>query len=207
MQKTINEVLQLINSLKSNTYETPVKLQWINEVDGAIWTELMQYKKTEVIPLQEGVSVYALPEGATFTRIERAYLNGDDIPKISNSQYKTTGILRGVGDTAIVYPVPKDGELAIVYLEEFIPHKAEDVITDKVLAESPFDKIYIAYISAMIDFTRREYGAYNNDLNLFNAAFIEYAEWLVKNGAIERREWNCVSLLQNLQKISKSNQT
>jgi hypothetical protein len=209
MQKTINAILQLIDSLKTNTYDTGVKLQWINEIDGNIWTELFQYKATATITLEDGKTNYALPAGVNFNRITQAFIDGDEIPKVSKSQYKTTGISRGTGATIDLYPVPTGaGELAIVYLEEYVPHLASAVMTDTVLAEDPFDKIYILYLSAMIDFNRREFNAYNNNLILFNSAFTEYAEWLVKNNAIERRDWSCNSLLQDLsKKLSKNSKT
>lgn len=205
MNKTVNEILQIVDNLKPNTYDLPVKLQWINEVDGAIWTELFQYKKIAVIEILEGVSTYPLPAGANFNRITNAYLDDIEIPKLSNAQYKTTGISRGNNDNINIYPVPtKNGELVISFAEEYIPHSISNIATSKVLAESPYDKIYIYYLTAMIDFTRREYASYNNTLGLFNTAFVEYAEWLAKNGAIERRDWNCVSLLQGLTRKSKN---
>lgn len=208
MSKTINEILKIVDNLKPNPYDIPVKLQWINEVDGNIWTELFQYKKTATIELHEGITNYELPEDANFNRITNAYFNDMEIPKLSNAQFKTTGISRGNGNTINLYPLPQEpGELTVVYLEEFVPYKTSEVMTKKVLAESPFDKLYIHYLTAMIDFHRQEYSSYNNTIQLFNASFVEYAEWLVKNGAIERRDWTCNSLLQNIQRQSMRNVT
>jgi len=208
MNKTINEVLQIVDAIKPNTYDISAKLQWINEVDGSIWTELFQYKTTAVIEMVDGISAYPLPEGANFNRITNAYLNGIEIPKLSNAQYKTTGISRGNNGNVSLYPVPTEsGELAISYVEAYIPHPISNIATSEVLAESPYDKIYIYYLSAMVDFTRREYSSYNNTLQLFNQSYIEYAEWLTKNGAIERRDWGCISLLQGLQNKSTKDRT
>ena len=208
MNKTINEVLQIVDAIKPNTYDISAKLQWINEVDGSIWAELFQYKRSSVIDTLEGISTYPLPEGTNFNRITNAYLNGAEIPKLSNAQYKTTGISRGDNGNLILYPVPTEsGELVISYVESYIPHSISDMATTEVLAESPYDKMYIHYLSAMIDFTRREFSSYNNTLQLFNQSYIEYAEWLAKNGAIERRDWGCISLLQGLQNKSTKDRT
>ena len=106
MNKTINEVLQIVDAIKPNTYDISAKLQWINEVDGSIWTELFKYKKTAIIEITEDISAYPLPEGANFNRITNAYLDGIEIPKLSNAQYKTTGISRGDTGNIILYPVP-----------------------------------------------------------------------------------------------------
>lgn len=208
MNKTINEILQIADALKANTYDISAKLQWINEVDGSIWTELFKYKKTAIIEITEGISAYPLPEGANFNRITNAYLDGIEIPKLSNAQYKTTGISRGDTGKISLYPAPtENGELVVSYVESYIPHSISDMATTEVLAESPYDKMYIHYLSAMIDFTRREFSSYNNTLQLFNQAYIEYAEWLTKNGAIERRDWGCISLLQGLQNKSTKDRT
>jgi hypothetical protein len=208
MNKTINEVLQIVDAIKPNTYDISAKLQWINEVDGSIWAELFQYKRSSVIDTLEGISTYPLPEGTNFNRITNAYLNGVEIPKLSNAQYKTTGISRGDNGNLILYPVPTEsGELVISYVESYIPHSISDMATTEVLAESPYDKMYIHYLSAMVDFTRREFSSYNNTLQLFNQSYIEYAEWLAKNGAIERRDWGCISLLQGLQNKSTKDRT
>ena len=208
MNKTINEILQIADTLKPNTYDISAKLQWINEVDGSIWTELFKYKKTAIIEITEDISAYPLPEGANFNRITNAYLDGTEIPKLSNAQYKTTGISRGDTGKISLYPAPtENGELVVSYVESYIPHSISDMATTEVLAESPYDKMYIHYLSAMIDFTRREFSSYNNTLQLFNQAYIEYAEWLTKNGAIERRDWGCISLLQGLQNKSTKDRT
>ena len=208
MNKTINEILQIADTLKPNTYDISAKLQWINEVDGSIWTELFKYKKTAIIEITEDISAYPLPEGANFNRITNAYLDGIEIPKLSNAQYKTTGISRGDTGKISLYPAPtENGELVVSYVESYIPHSISDMATTEVLAESPYDKMYIHYLSAMVDFTRREFSSYNNTLQLFNQAYIEYAEWLTKNGAIERRDWGCISLLQGLQNKSTKDRT
>ena len=208
MNKTINEVLQIVDAIKPNTYDISAKLQWINEVDGSIWTELFKYKKTAIIEITEDISAYPLPEGANFNRITNAYLDGIEIPKLSNAQYKTTGISRGDTGKISLYPTPtENGELVVSYVESYIPHSISDMATTEVLAESPYDKMYIHYLSAMVDFTRREFSSYNNTLQLFNQAYIEYAEWLTKNGAIERRDWGCISLLQGLQNKSTKDRT
>ena len=224
MQKTVNEVLQTVDALKENTFDTIAKLQWINEVDGNIWTELFQYKVMVTTTTEEGVSKYDLPPVASFNRVTNIYLNGVEIPKLSNSQYKTTGYSRVVPtpggggvvvmgmptdiETIEIYPTPtEEVELAISFLLPFEPHDISDIVNATVLAESPFEKIYIHYISAMIDFYRQEYDSCNNMINMFNDSFVEYMDWLVKNKAIERRDWNCNSLLQNIAVQSKKNRT
>lgn len=224
MKKTVNEILKIVDALKENTFDTIAKLQWINEVDGNIWTELFQYKVMVTTLTEDGVSKYDLPPSTDFNRVTNIYMDGVEIPKLSNSQYKTTGYSRVVPtpggggvvvmgiptdiETIEIYPTPTaEVELAISFLLPFEPHDISDIVNATVLAESPFEKIYVHYISAMIDFHRQEYDSYNNMINMFNNSYVEYMDWLVKNKAIERRDWNCNSLLQNIAVQSKRNRT
>lgn len=47
----------------------------------------------------------------------------------------------------------------------------------ELLAKFPYDKIYWAYLCAMVDFCNGEYNRYNNSINLFNTWFGEYSKW------------------------------
>ncbi len=42
------------------------------------------------------------------------------------------------------------------------------------------DKIYLTYLQAMIDFSNKEYQAFNNDIALYNTYLDTYAKWYVR---------------------------
>jgi hypothetical protein len=42
------------------------------------------------------------------------------------------------------------------------------------------DKIYLTYLQAMIDFSNKEYQAFNNDIALYNTYIDTYAKWYVR---------------------------
>lgn len=42
------------------------------------------------------------------------------------------------------------------------------------------DKIYLVYLQAMIDFSNKEYAAFNNDIALYNTYIDTYAKWYVR---------------------------
>ena len=42
------------------------------------------------------------------------------------------------------------------------------------------DKIYLTYLQAMIDFSNKEYAAFNNDIALYNTYIDTYAKWYVR---------------------------
>ena len=46
-----------------------------------------------------------------------------------------------------------------------------------LLIKAPHDKLYIYYLLAMVDFGDGEYQKYQNELEMANAAFSEWAKW------------------------------
>ena len=65
------------------------------------------------------------------------------------------------------------GELPDIY-----PYEAHK--DDRLTLAPGDDKIYVLYLQAMIDFSNKEYGAYNNDMALFNESLDTYAKWYVR---------------------------
>lgn len=55
-----------------------------------------------------------------------------------------------------------------------------DYTADKdkeLLVSPPHDKLYWAYLAAMIDFANGEYNKYQNTMQLFNSYFGEFMRW------------------------------
>jgi len=50
-----------------------------------------------------------------------------------------------------------------------------------MLVEPPHDKLYWAYLTAMIDFANGEYNKYQNTMQLFNASYGEFMRWFAQN--------------------------
>jgi len=50
-----------------------------------------------------------------------------------------------------------------------------------MLVEPPHDKLYWAYLTAMIDFANGEYNKYQNTMQMFNASFGEFMRWYALN--------------------------
>ena len=47
----------------------------------------------------------------------------------------------------------------------------------ELIANPPYDRIYQLYLYAMIEFAQKEYSDYQNSMNLFNAAYLDYCKW------------------------------
>lgn len=50
-----------------------------------------------------------------------------------------------------------------------------------LLVEPPHDKLYWAYLTAMIDFANGEYNKYQNTMQMFNASYGEFMRWFALN--------------------------
>lgn len=187
---TIRSLITKLDSLKeASMYVDSVKLGWINEVDGAIWHEIYKRASKQEIMRTDGTAAYSLEEGKEFQHITKVYNDGSELPRLKDPRPQTTGYFRGSDGKLNIYPVPAANDsvagLVVLYREPYEAHEADDIETDTVLAEPPFDKMYMHYMSAMVNHTRREYAAYNEDLALFNASFEEYRAWWNKTEGAE----------------------
>lgn len=53
----------------------------------------------------------------------------------------------------------------------------EDELYTKLIADAPYDDIYVKWLEAQIDYANGEYGKYNNSITTFNAAFDSYSRF------------------------------
>lgn len=103
---TIAKVLAAADAVKPNAFSEEVKLQWVNEAEGMVQTDVL---------------------------------------------------LRAIDDV-VTYEWPTDENT-------------------ELLVKPPHDKLYLAYLIAMIDFTNGEYNKYSNTVAMFNTHLSEYAAW------------------------------
>ena len=61
----------------------------------------------------------------------------------------------------------------------------EQLFSDGALALTvpvPYDRLYVWYLCAMIDIAQGDMALYETDLAVYNAAFHDYAKWVLRNG-------------------------
>ena len=109
---TLKQVIDFVGGIKPHAFPPSVITQWVNEIEGQVFTEV----------LLRGVEEY------------RPYI-WDDTPG------------------------------------------AEDDRDTVLLAKPPHDKLYWAYVAAMVDFANGEYNRYQNSMQMANAFFGEYVDW------------------------------
>jgi hypothetical protein len=178
MQKTISEIITLVNAIKDNAYPESVKIAWINEVDGGLWNDVFQYKVPYDIMRIKGTVTYDLPAGVDFSLVEKVFADGVELQQISLSNLNTTGYYRDTTGRLGIYPIPDTDDttagLHVVYASPYVP---KTLVGETVYAPAPFDKMYTQYIIALIDWYNKEYEGYNNGMIQFNTSYQEYLVW------------------------------
>lgn len=61
--------------------------------------------------------------------------------------------------------------------DEIISYDCARDADTEMLVQPPHDKLYPAYLAAMIDFANGEYNRYQNTMQMFNAHFSEFMRW------------------------------
>lgn len=65
--------------------------------------------------------------------------------------------------------------------KNFLPYTADDM-TEELLAPAPYDRLYVSYLKAMIDYANEEYASYQLNEEQYNIDFIEFENWVVRTG-------------------------
>lgn len=68
----------------------------------------------------------------------------------------------------------------ILLVREVSTYVWPDDANTVLLARPPHDKLYITYLTAMIDFANGEYEKYQNSMTLFDAQFREFMRWYAR---------------------------
>lgn len=61
----------------------------------------------------------------------------------------------------------------------------EEDMTKKLLVPAPYDRLYVSYVKAMIDFANEEYGSYQLNQQQFALDFEDFSNWVVRTNRAE----------------------
>lgn len=61
--------------------------------------------------------------------------------------------------------------------EDIEVYKWDEDKDTELIVKPPHHKLYLSYLSAMIDFANGEFDRYNNGITLYNSHFSEYSRW------------------------------
>ena len=74
-----------------------------------------------------------------------------------------------------------------IYKEIVMTHEDACEMTDftnensNLIAQTPYDTLYITYVCAKIDFYNNETARYNNQMMMFNQEYFEFGNWYNRN--------------------------
>ena len=75
-------------------------------------------------------------------------------------------------------------DVAEQLIEEFDPYETVDDTT--LLAPAPYDRLYVSYLKAMIDYSNEEYASYQLNQAQHVQDFTDFINWIVReNKAVE----------------------
>lgn len=78
-------------------------------------------------------------------------------------------------------------EILCIASGDVVTYSYADNKDTELIVKPPHDKLYGFYLLAMIDFAHGEYKKYENTMQLFNAAFSEFAKWFVRTHSKEAK--------------------
>lgn len=68
-------------------------------------------------------------------------------------------------------------EVFLVAPEDIFTYRWPENQDTELLVRPPYEKLYLSYLCAMIDFWNGEYGKYQNTLQLFNSDLSDFIRW------------------------------
>lgn len=187
----IGEVLDFVDKIKPNAFEESEKIIWLNEVEGIIQTEVLLFAASAVHAYCGSGSVtmagVSFPDDHTLelplplcacaggTLEIRGLKTYDEnnlaaLPVLSVSPDGCRlGFPRGTFSD-----VGTDGDIGEAEI-------SFDCRSIELIAPTSFQKMYYAYLMAMIDFANGEYNKYKNTMALFNSFLNSFMRWYAQN--------------------------
>lgn len=70
-------------------------------------------------------------------------------------------------------------------IEERVKFKWEEDGGKELIAPAPYDRLYVSWLKAKIDYSNEEYESYANNQDQFNADLAEFKAWAMREGEVE----------------------
>lgn len=135
----------------------------LDEVKNAAKIGMVVLQRPGAVELEEYEGSIQL-QGNSIILTRTAFCAGDSIDILSDTETRRTSLL-GVGGNILYCSTDFDSE-------EF-NGKIEKALNIPVLAQSPYDKLYVDYIIAQMDYYSKDFESYNNNSFLFNETLNE----------------------------------
>lgn len=185
------DAIRYVDRIKPNAFTDEDKARWISEVEGLVCTEVFLIDAREFRPYVLSASVTAggvcFPDGHTLRLpfpIPDEYsvgglltISGGDLYAGNAGTYRITAISADGCEASTAEEFPVTGREP----DTEDTRLAFDGTEAELLVHAPHDKIYAAYLTAMIDFANGEYNKYQNSYQMFNGYWGEFCRWFSRN--------------------------
>ena len=156
----IIEAINRIDSLKHNTYSESEKVLWLSEVDLDVKNTVLDTH--EGVDKEEEIVKYIQSHKKAYEESVTEYM-------------KVHEVTREEAEKNVVYQEIKykDAKEHIEATRNDISFKGYDDLTDlqtELLIPAPYDKAYLLWMEAQIDYYNGEYDKYNNALDMYYEA-------------------------------------
>lgn len=175
-------LINKVDAYKPNSFSNEQKTDWVNEVEGKVYTDVLLMSHLDFIPLvyQENYE-YTVPEDGlavgSYHFVIKSYQNGI----ANNADYTFTLADELPAGAVLVWDgqtlTTDIGEISVTSgntgtLLPFADKSAE------LIVDPPHDKLYAYFLEAMIDFHNGEADRYTNTMQLFNDAWDEFVGYI-----------------------------
>ena len=152
---TIIEAINRIDNLKPNDYSQSEKIRWLSVVDNLIYNDIIKThvnKETQpVVERKVQIIVTSGEEGLDY-RLSPD-LSQDEMAALANTSDVVT--------EANVFPGYTD----------------DTPLDTPLIAEAPYDELYLSWLESKIDYYNGEYSKYNNAIMKFNEEYAAYSRY------------------------------
>ena len=187
MRKQIGALITAIDSLKPNPYTNDQKLEWLDEVEGRIIAEVVKMYEKQVITVTSDILTYNLNSGYNSMDIvdvffDKKTVSRTDIRELYDAYItdNTTYTDANTNNSTLVFQTGKNVEVIIIYQKKHVPYMVAGWTVSSqyyLLVESPYSQIYMAYVEAKIDWYKKNYEGYNNNMAMFSEVFEAFTKW------------------------------
>lgn len=178
----IADVIQIVDNLQVNIFETEDKLRWCYEVTTDILSDCPVYRSmTQKVPYDG--CVVALPDGVQFSQVVKVCVNGKLCPLLDERTVEDTVLKKGDEVYVVYRAVPEVYELN----DGVIPEEYETV------CPAPWDAMYVDYVCAQMAYHQNDLSDYEKYIHTYNVRFESYKKWFLSNSPISDRK-NFVNL-------------
>lgn len=175
---TLNEIIKHIDKmLPGNRFDNDDKTQWINEVEGKIFEELI-YPSWHVAKPADLIIWKRDGSGAWTGKRQ----DGSEVTEENQDQVNQYGPFHGEMDP-LNMGIGRCGCCCRpqVPVGELEPYVYETNRETELLAPSRFADIYVHYVLAKIHAADGEIDDYNNEVVMWRASYDDYAAWHIRN--------------------------